>query len=56
MPIYYEKVFCEKCGGHLVWKYLKPEPTNFMITAIASLDNLEDYAQSWHGGVESQML
>jgi len=50
-----DKVFCEKCGGHLGWKYLKPEPTNFMIVAIACLDNPEDYAPTWHGGVESQM-
>jgi adenylate cyclase len=50
-----EKGFCEKCGSHVIWQSLKPEPANYVAIATASLDNPEDYAPTWHGGVESQM-
>ena len=50
-----EKGFCEKCGSQVVWRSLKPEPANYVAIATASLDNPEDYAPTWHGGVESQM-
>jgi hypothetical protein len=39
----------------MVWQSLKPEPANYVAIATACLDNPEDYAPTWHGGVESQM-
>ena len=50
-----QKGFCEKCGSYLIWQSLKPEPANYVAIATACLDNPEDYAPTWHGGVESQM-
>jgi adenylate cyclase len=50
-----EKGFCEKCGSNLIWQSLKPEPANYVVISTVSLDNPEDYAPTWHGGVESQM-
>jgi adenylate cyclase len=50
-----EKGFCEKCGSTLIWQSLKPEPANYVVISTVSLDNPEDYAPTWHGGVESQM-
>ena len=50
-----EKGFCEKCGSQLIWRWVKPEPANYVAIATASLDNPEDYAPTWHGGVESKM-
>jgi len=47
--------FCSKCGSPIVWQSLKPEPANYVAIATASLDNPEDFAPTWHGGVESQM-
>ncbi len=60
-PTYYrlsliaEKGFCKKCGSHVIWRSLKPEPASYVAIATAILDNPEDYAPTWHGGVESQM-
>ena len=47
--------FCRKCGSPIIWQSLKPEPADYVVIATASLDNPEDYAPTWHGGVESQM-
>jgi adenylate cyclase len=47
--------FCRKCGSPMIWQSLKPEPADYVVIATASLDNPEDYAPTWHGGVESQM-
>jgi len=50
-----EQGFCKKCGSSLIWRRLKPGPANFLGILTTSLDNPEDYAPSWHGGVESQL-
>jgi adenylate cyclase len=49
------KGFCRKCGSPMLWQSLKPKPADYIVIATASLDNPEDYAPTWHGGVESQM-
>jgi len=50
-----EQGFCEICGTSLTWRRLKPGPANYLVIITTSLDNPEDYAPSWHGGVESQL-
>ena len=50
-----EQGFCEKCGSPMVWRSLKPEPASYLVISTTSLDNPEDYAPTWHGGVESQL-
>jgi len=50
-----EQGFCENCGCPVVWKSLKPEPANYLVVATTCLENPEDYAPTWHQGVESQM-
>ncbi len=50
-----EQGFCENCGSSLIWRRLKPGPANYLVIITTSLDNPEDYAPSWHGGVESQL-
>jgi adenylate cyclase len=47
--------FCSKCGSPMIWQSLKPEPADYVAIPTASLDNPEDYAPTWHGGVESQI-
>jgi adenylate cyclase len=49
------KGFCRKCGSPIIWQSLKPQPADYVVIATASLDNPEDFAPTWHGGVESQM-
>ena len=50
-----EKGFCEKCGSFVIWQSLKPEPANYYAIPCAILDNPEDFAPTWHGGIESQI-
>ena len=50
-----ERGFCEKCGTPLMWRGLKPEAANYIAIPTAILDNPEDYAPTWHGGIESQI-
>ena len=38
-----------------MWQGLKPEAANYITIPTAILDNPEDYAPTWHGGVESQI-
>jgi len=47
--------FCGKCGSPIIWQSLKPERANYIVIATTCLDNPEDYAPTWHGGIESQM-
>ena len=47
--------FCENCGSLVIWRTLKPEPANYVAIATTCLDNPEDYAPTWHGGIESQL-
>jgi len=50
-----EQGFCENCGSPVVWRSLKPEPANYLIITTTSLENPEDYAPTWHQGIESQL-
>jgi adenylate cyclase len=50
-----ERGFCEKCGGPVLWRGLKPEAASYLAIPITILDNPEDYAPTWHGGIESQV-
>jgi class 3 adenylate cyclase len=50
-----ERGFCANCGSSLLIRYYAPEASKFLIMMTACLDNPEDFAPTWHGGVESQM-
>lgn len=47
--------FCPNCGTSLNWTRLLPEVADYMAMFTATLDNSEDFAPIWHGGIESQM-
>jgi hypothetical protein len=50
-----ERGFCANCGSSLLVRYYAPEASKFLIMMTACLDNPEDFAPTWHGGIESQM-
>ena len=50
-----EQGFCENCGTPVIWRSLKPKPANYVVITTTCLENPEDYAPTWHGGIESQM-
>ena len=50
-----ERGFCEKCGSPMMWRSLKPELGTYLAIPTAILENPEDYAPTWHGGIESQL-
>ena len=50
-----EQGFCRNCGCPVVWRSLKPKPANYIVIATTCLENPEDYAPTWHQGVESQL-
>jgi adenylate cyclase len=50
-----ERGFCDKCGSPVMWRGLKPEATNYIAIPTSILDNPEDFAPTWHGGIESQI-
>ena len=50
-----EKGFCGKCGSPVLWRGLKPEAANYLAIPTAILENPEDFAPTWHGGMESQL-
>ena len=50
-----EQGFCENCGSPVVWRSLKPKPAKFLVIATTCLENPEDFAPTWHQGVESQL-
>ena len=47
--------FCANCGSSLTYQLLKPEVSRFLVFSISSFDEPENFAPTWHGGVESQM-
>ena len=47
--------FCANCGSSLVLSYYAPKASKLLIMMTACLDNPEDFAPTWHGGVESHM-
>jgi len=50
-----EKGFCKKCGSQVVYRGVKPEPADFLVIPTVALDDPENYAPTWHTGIESQM-
>lgn len=50
-----ERGFCANCGSSLAIRYFAPDLSKFLIMMTACLDNPEDFAPTWHGGIESQM-
>ena len=50
-----ERGFCGKCGGPVFWRGLKPELATYIAIPTTILDNPEDFAPTWHGGIESQL-
>ena len=47
--------FCADCGSSLIFKRMKKgEESDFSFIYVASLDRPEDYAPTWHLGIESQ--
>ncbi len=50
-----EKGFCKKCGSQVVYRGIKPEPADFLVIPTVALDDPENYAPTWHTGIESQM-
>ena len=50
-----EHGFCENCGTTVVWRSLKPEPANYLVMTTTCLEDPENYAPTWHSGVESQL-
>jgi len=50
-----ERGFCGNCGASLTYQLMKPEESDFLVFCTASLDTPEEFAPTWHAGVESQM-
>ena len=50
-----ERGFCANCGTPVMWRALKPEAGSYLAIPTTVLENPEDYAPTWHGGIESQM-
>ena len=50
-----ERGFCPECGTSLTYRLLKPHDCGYLALPIATLDNPNDVAPTWHGGIESQM-
>ena len=50
-----ERGFCDKCGTPVMWRGLKHESASYLAIPTGILDNAEDYAPTWHGGIESQV-
>ena len=50
-----ERGFCGNCGASLTYQLMKPEESDFLVICTASLDRPEEFAPTWHAGVESQM-
>ena len=51
----YERRFCANCGSSLTGRYYAPEASDWLGIRTASLDHPEDFAPTWHLGIESQM-
>ncbi len=50
-----QRGFCANCRTSLNWMRLLPEVADYMAVFTAGLDNPEDFAPAWHGGIESQL-
>ncbi|MEX0303676.1 MAG: GFA family protein [Leisingera sp.] len=47
--------FCPQCGSALSYQLMKPEVSSFMVLSTMSLERPEDFAPTWHAGIESKM-
>ena len=50
-----QRGFCVNCGTSLTYQVMTPKPSDQIVIHTMTLDNPEDYAPTWHGGIESQM-
>lgn len=50
-----QRGFCANCGTSLTYQVVAPEPAEHIVMHTMTLDNPEDFAPTWHGGIESQM-
>jgi class 3 adenylate cyclase len=50
-----QRGFCANCGTSLNYMRLLPEVADYIAIFTAGLDNPEDFAPTWHGGIESQL-
>lgn len=51
----YERGFCANCGSSLSGRYYAPEVSDWIGIKTASLDHPEEFAPTWHLGIESKM-
>ncbi len=51
----YERGFCVNCGSSLTGSYYAPEAPDWLGIKTASLDHPEEFAPTWHLGIESKM-
>lgn len=51
----YERGFCSNCGSSLTGRYFAPETADWLGIRTASLDHPEDFAPTWHLGIESRV-
>ena len=47
--------FCPDCGTSLTYQLIKPEPAEYIVVPIVTLDKRDEYSPTWHAGVESQI-
>ncbi len=52
-----ERGFCANCGSALTYRPLAPEESanEYLVIQTVSLDHPEDFAPTWHAGIESQL-
>ena len=50
-----EHGFCEHCGTSVIWRGVKPDLADYVAITTTCLDDPENYAPTWHGGIESQL-
>ncbi len=52
-----ERGFCANCGTALTYRPLAPEESanEYLVIQTVSLDHPEDFAPTWHAGIESQL-
>lgn len=51
----FERGFCANCGSSVAAKYYAPDASVYLVVQTAGLDNPENFAPTWHAGIESQM-
>ncbi len=51
----FERGFCANCGSSVAARYYAPDASVYPVVHTAGLDNPENFAPTWHAGIESQM-